>query len=61
MEKYSKCTNMKNIHVSDILEIINRNKKYLNYTNLYPNNTLDAKFDVTEQTYLTNPTYNIKV
>ena len=49
------------IYVSDNLElIINRNnKEHLNYTNPYPNNTLAAEFDITEQMYLTNQTYKI--
>ena len=60
MAKHRKRINIKIIYVSDNLELINRNKEYLNYTDLYPNNTLSAKFDITEQIYLTNKTYEIK-
>ena len=60
LAKYSKCTDIKIIYVSDNLELTNRNIKHLNYTDLYPNNTLAAEFDITEQTYLTNQTYNIE-
>ena len=60
MAKYSKRTNIKIVYVSDNLELINRNKEHLNYTNLYLNNTLAAEFDITEQIYLTNQTYNIE-
>ena len=48
LAKYSKGTNVKIIYVSDNLEIINRNKEHLNYTNQYPNNNLAAEFDITE-------------
>ena len=61
MKKYSKRTNIKIVYVSDNLELINRNKEHLNYTDPYPNDTLVAEFDITEQIYLTNQTYNIKV
>ena len=61
MAKHRKCTNIKIIYVSDNLELITRNKEHLNYTDTYPNNTLSAEFDITEQTYLTNKTYKIKV
>ena len=60
MAKYSKRTNIKIVYVSDNLELINRNKEHLNYTDPYPNNTLAAEFDITEQIYLKNQTYNIK-
>ena len=60
LAKYSKRTNIKIVYVSDNLELINRNKEHLNYTDPYPNNTLAAEFDITEQTYLTNHTYNIE-
>ena len=60
MAKYSKRTNIKIVYVSDNLELINRNKEHLNYTDPYPNNTLAAEFDITEQIYLTNQTYNIE-
>ena len=60
LAKYSNCTNIKIIYISDNLELINRNKEHLDYTNLYPNNTLAAEFDITEQIYLTNQTYDIK-
>ena len=60
MAKYSKRTNIKIVYVSDNLELINRNKEHLNYTDPYPNDTLAAEFDITEQIYLTNQTYNIK-
>ena len=58
LAKYSKLTNIKIVHVSDNIELINRNKEHLNYTDSYPNNTLAAEFDITEQIYLTNQTYN---
>ena len=48
MAKHRKRTNIKIIYVSDNLGLINRNKEYLNYTNLYSNNTLSAEFDITE-------------
>ena len=32
----------------------------MNYNNLYPNTTLSAEYDITEQIYLTNKTYKIK-
>ena len=60
LAKYSKRTNIKIIYVSDNLELIKRNKEHLNYTDPYPNNTLAAEFDITEQIYLTNQTYNTK-
>ena len=60
LAKYSKRTIIKIVYVSDNLELINRNKKYLNCTDPYPNNTLAAEFDITEQIYLTNQTYNIE-
>ena len=44
--KYSKRTNIKIVYVSDNLELINRNKEHLNYTDPYPNNTLAAAFDI---------------
>ena len=53
-------TNIKIVYISDNLELINRNKEHLNYTDPYPNNTLAAEFDITEQIYLTNQTYNIE-
>ena len=59
LAKYSKRTNIKIIYVSDNLELINRNKEHLNYTNPYPNNILAAEFDITEQIYLTNQTHKI--
>ena len=42
------------------LELTNRSKEHLNYINLYPNTTLSAEYDITEQIYLTNKTYEIK-
>ena len=59
LAKYSKRTNIKIIYVSNNLELINRNKGHLNYTNSYPNNTLAAEFNITEQIYLTYQTYKI--
>ena len=47
-------------YVSDNLELINRNKEYLNYTNPYSNNTLSVEFDITVQIYLINQTCNIE-
>ena len=32
----------------------------MNYIRPYPNNTLSAEFDITEQIYLTNKTYEIE-
>ena len=60
LAKYSKRTNIKIIYVSDNLELIKRNKEHLNYTDPYPNNTLAAEFDITEQIYLRNESYNIE-
>ena len=60
LTRYSKCTNIKIISVFENLKLINRNNKHLNYTDPYPNNTLAAEFDITEQSQLTNQTYNIK-
>ena len=54
LAKCSMPTNIKIIYVSDNSELINRNKTHLNYTNSYPNITLAAEFDITEQIYLTN-------
>ena len=48
LAKYSKQANIKIIYVSDNLELINRNKEHLSYTDPYPNNTLAAEFDITE-------------
>ena len=53
-------TDIKIKYVSDNLELINRSKEHLNYINPYPNNTLSAEFDITEQIYLTNKTYKIE-
>ena len=58
--KYSRRTNIKIIYVSDNSKLINRNKEHLNYTDLYPKNTLAAEFNITEQIYLTNQTYKTK-
>ena len=60
LAKYSKRTNIKIIFVSNNLELINRNKEHLNYTDPYPNNPLAAEFGIIEQIYLTNQTYNIE-
>ena len=60
MAKHRNCTNIKIIYVSDNIKLINRSKEHLNYTNPYPNNTLSAEFDITEQIYLSNKTYKIK-
>ena len=60
MAKHRKRTDIKIKYVSDNLELINRNREHLNYTSPYPNNTtLSAEFDITEQNYLTNKTYNV--
>ena len=48
LEKYSKRNNIKIIYIYDKLELINRNREHLNYTDPYPNNTLAAEFDITE-------------
>ena len=48
MTKYSNCTNIKIVYVSDNLELIKQNKEYLNYKNPYPNETLSAEFDISE-------------
>ena len=60
MAKYSKRTNIKIVYVSDNLELINRNKEYLNYTDPYLNDTLASEFNITEQIYLTNQTHKDK-
>ena len=57
---YSKWPIIKIVYVSDKLELINKKKEHLNYTDLYPNNTLAAECDITEKIYLTSQTYNIK-
>ena len=60
MTKHRKRTNIKIKYVSDNLELISRSKKYLNYINPYPNNTLSTEFDISKQIYLTNETYEIE-
>ena len=40
MAKYSNCTKIKIVYVSDNLELIKQNKEHLNYKNPYPNDTL---------------------
>ena len=60
MAKHRNCTYIKIKYVSDNWELINRSKRHLNYNNLYPNTTLSAEYDITEQIYLTNKTYKIK-
>ena len=45
--------------VSDNLELINRSRNHLEYTNPYPNTTLTSDYDLTEQIYLTHKAYNI--
>ena len=60
LEKYSMCTNLKIIYVSNNLKLINRNKEHLNYTDPYQNNTLATEFDIIKQIYLTNQTYKIE-
>ena len=59
MTKHSKGTDIKIIYVSDNLQLINKSREHLNYTNPYPNNTLSAGFDITEKIYWTNETYKI--
>ena len=58
--KHRKRTDIKIKYVSNNLELMNRSKEHLNYIDLYPNNTLSAEFDITEQIYLTNKTDKIK-
>mmetsp|Transcript_17495 Transcript_17495/g.17631 ORF Transcript_17495/g.17631 Transcript_17495/m.17631 type:complete len:235 (+) Transcript_17495:1-705(+) len=60
MAKHRKRTDLKIKYVSDNLELINKSKEHLNYTNPYPNNKLSAEFDTTEQIYLTNETYKVE-
>ena len=60
MAKYSNRTNIKIVYVSDNLELIKRNREHLKYNNPYPNDTLSSEFDITEQIYLTNQTYQIE-
>ena len=60
MAKYSNCTKIKIVYVSDNLELIKQNKEHLNYKNPYPNDTLLTEFDITKQIYLTNQTYQIE-
>ena len=59
MAKYSNRTNIKIVYVSDNLELIKRSKEHMNYKKTYPNDTLSSEFDITEQIYLTNQTYQI--
>ena len=60
MAKHRKRTDLKIKYISDNLELNNKSKEHLNYTSPYPNNTLSAEFDITEQIYLTNKTYKIE-
>ena len=60
MVEHRKCTNIKIMYVSDNLEPINRNKKHLNYTDMYPINTTSDKLDITEEIYLTINSYEIE-
>ena len=60
MAKYSNRTKIKIVYVSNNLELIKQKKEYLNYKNPYPNDTLSSEFDITEQIYLTNQTYQIE-
>ena len=59
MARHRKRTNIETKYVSDNLELINRSKEHLNYNNLYPNTTLLAEYDITEQIYLTYKTDKI--
>ena len=59
MAKYTNRTNIKIVYVSNNLELIKQSKEHLNYKNPYPNDTLSSEFDITEQIYLTNHTYQI--
>lgn len=43
--------------ISDNKELINRSNSHFKYTILYPNATLAAEYDVTEQVFLTHKTY----
>ena len=45
--------------MADNMELINRQSLHLNYTNPYPNMTLKAEFDLTEQIYDTHQKYKI--
>lgn len=60
MTKHQERIKIKIKYVSDNLELINKNKEYLNYINPYPNSTLLAEYDITEQIYLTDKTYKIE-
>ena len=59
MAKHRNRTDIKIKYVSDNLELINRSKEHLNYNNLYPNTTLPAEYDISEQIYMTNKAYKI--
>ena len=59
LAKHRKRTDIKIIYVSDNLELINRSKEHLKYINPHPNTVLLAKYNITEQIYLTNTTYKI--
>ena len=59
MTRHRNNTNIKIKYVTNNLELVNRSKEHLNYKHPYPNNTLSVEYDVTEQIYLTNKTYNI--
>lgn len=45
--------------MSDNKELINRQANHKTYQYPYPNQTLKAEFDLTEQTYMTHKAYNI--
>ena len=47
-------------YTSDNLELIRRELKHTNYRDSYPNTTLTAEYDVTEQIYLTNQSNQIE-
>ena len=59
MAKHRNRTDIKIVYISVNLELINRSKEHLNYISPYPNNTLSAEYDITEQIYLTDKTYAI--
>ena len=59
MAKHRNRKDIKIVYISDNLELIRRSKEHSNYTSPYPNNTLSAEYDITEQIYLMNKTYMI--
>ena len=57
--KYKNRTDLKVKFISYNKELIDRSNLHLKYTIPYPNATLAAEYDVTEQIFLTHKTYGI--